>query len=223
MNFQITPLLFKGSSQSQVWTKRLTPVVAVFLLAVAWGANARDLGSDSAFLTKAATPDCPEGWVSSNAPGGCSPEFFTLKLAGIHATDGCPDGWVSSSAPGGCSPGFFTLRMNGVRDSRRCCPDGWVRSSVPGGCSPDYITLARAGLHATKRCPDGWVPSSAPGGCSPDNFTLEPDSSGVDRARYHCAFGDACDHMIEAVFALGGTCTSEGPDTTCDLPPLIED
>lgn len=223
MNTQIATVLFQGFCRSRPRTRSLAAIVAVFLLAVTYGANARNLGTDSPYLMKAATSDCPKGWVSSSAPGGCSPEFFTLKLAGIRATDGCPDGWVRSSAPGGCSPGFFTLRTNGVRDSRRACPDGWVRSSAPGGCSPEYITLAQAGLHATEGCPDGWVRSSAPGGCSPDNFTLEPDLRGVDQARFHCAFGAACDHMIDAVFALGGTCTSDGPDTTCDLPPLIED
>ncbi|MEE9423921.1 MAG: hypothetical protein V3V18_02955 [Methylococcales bacterium] len=65
--------------------------------------------------------------------------------------------------------------------------------------------------------------SSAPGGCSPGNFTLEPAFDGIDQARYHCAFGAACDHMIEAVLALGGTCSSDGPDTTCEIPPLNKD
>jgi len=29
--------------------------------------------------------------------------------------------------------------------------------------------------------------------------------------------------MVDAIIALGGTCASDGPDTNCDLPPLIED
>lgn len=184
---------------------------------------ARDKFSGAFSYMKVASKECPQGWVRSSAPGGCSPGFFTLKLAGIRATDGCPEGWVRSSAPGGCSPGFFTIQMNGARDSRRSCPDGWVRSSAPGGCSPEYLTLKQAGLQATDSCPEGWVRSSAPGGCSPGNFTLEPGFDGIDQARYHCAFGNACDVMIEAVLALGGTCSSKGRDTSCEIPPLIEE
>ncbi len=198
-------------------------VTAALLLFNINGANARGQFSGAFKYMKEVSNDCPKGWVRSSAPGGCSPGFFTLKLAGIRVTDGCPEGWVRSSVPGGCSPGFFTIQMNGARDSRRSCPDGWVRSSAPGGCSPEYLTLKQAGLQATDSCPDGWVRSSAPGGCSPGNFTLEPGFDGIDQARYHCAFGAACDAMIEAVLALGGTCSSDGPDTSCDIPPLIED
>jgi hypothetical protein len=167
--------------------------------------------------------ECPTGWVPSSAPGGCSPEFFTLKVVGIEDIEGCPKGWVRSSAPGGCSPEFFTLYTNGLRDSQRSCPDGWIRSSAPGGCSPGYLTLRLVGLEAVTECPKGWVRSSAPGGCSPDNFTLEPGFDGIDRAYYHCAFGDACDVMIDSIKALGGTCNTTGDDTSCDLPPLIDE
>jgi hypothetical protein len=191
--------------------------VVILIVSFSGATYARD-----SYTTKATLNQCPSGWVESSAPGGCSPEFFTLKLAGIKSTQGCPTGWVKSSAPGGCSPGFFTLLLNKARDSIRSCPDGWVRSSAPGGCSPDYITLKQAGLRAIDSCPDGWVRSSAPGGCSPDNFTLETGFDGVDYASYHCAFGDACDGMIESIIALGGTCNTDGPDTGCDLPPLIE-
>lgn len=165
---------------------------------------------------------CPDGWVHSSAPGGCSPGFFTLELVDMQSIKGCPSGWIESSVPGGCSPEFFTLRLNGVPDSRRSCPDGWVRSSAPGGCSPGFITLKQAGLRAIDECPDGWVRSSAPGGCSPGNFTLKTGFDGIERASYNCPFGSACDTMIESIIALGGSCKSDGPDTTCDLPPLIE-
>ncbi len=185
--------------------------------------SGQSYAQDSRYTTKAILKQCPAGWVESSAPGGCSPEFFTLKLAGIESTKGCPSGWVESNAPGGCSPGFFTILLNRTRDSIRSCPDGWVRSSAPGGCSPGYITLKQAGLRAIDSCPEGWVRSSAPGGCSPDNFTLETGFDGVDYASYHCAFGDACDDMIESIKALGGTCNTDGPDTTCDLPPLVEE
>ena len=168
----------------------------------------------------AATRGCPDGWVTSSAPGGCSPEFFTLKLARLPDTEDCPDGWVRSSAPGGCSPGFLTLGLSEVKDIAGC-PDGWVQSSAPGGCSPGYITLRQVGLDATEGCPDGWVESSAPGGCSPGSFTLKQRT--IYQASYTCAFGVACDVMVEAVLALGGTCTRDGPDTSCDLPPLDED
>ncbi len=222
---KIQDILFAttGVSRSSRESARIVPVVVALVLFAAGGVNARDLFHGATAYTKAVSDDCPAGWIRSSAPGGCSPGFFTLKLAGIASTDSCPKGWVSSSAPGGCSPGFFTLKTNGARDSRRSCPDGWVRSSAPGGCSPDYLTLELAGLRAIDSCPDGWVRSSAPGGCSPGDFTLEPGFDGIDQARYHCAFGAACDDMIEAVFALGGTCSSDGPDTTCDLPPLNED
>lgn len=198
---------------------RAAAVVGI-LLATAGGTHAREMTGGTPASLKGVPGKCPNGWVSSSAPGGCSPGFFTLKFVGISSTLGCPKGWVSSSAPGGCSPGFFTLKLNGARDSRSSCPDGWVRSSAPGGCSPDYLTLELARLQAINSCPSGWVRSSAPGGCSPDNFTLEPGFDGVDQARYHCAFGRACDAMIEAVLALGGNCYSEGPDTTCDIPPI---
>ena len=196
--------------------------VAAFalLLSGAPGASAEEDSGSTGQAVLEATEGCPDGWVPSSAPGGCSPGFFTLKLVGARDTDGCPDGWVRSSAPGGCSPGFFTLRLNGI-DATDDCPDGWVRSSAPGGCSPGYLTLKLAGLRATDDgCPDGWVPSSAPGGCSPGSFTLKKRR--VYQAQYHCAFGVDCDLMVEAVIALGGTCSSDGPDTTCDLPPLIE-
>ena len=191
---KIQDILFAttGVSRSSRESARIVPVVVALVLFAAGGVNARDLFHGATAYTKAVSDDCPAGWIRSSAPGGCSPGFFTLKLAGIASTDSCPKGWVSSSAPGGCSPGFFTLKTNGARDSRRSCPDGWVRSSAPGGCSPG-------------------------------DFTLEPGFDGIDQARYHCAFGAACDDMIEAVFALGGTCSSDGPDTTCDLPPLNED
>ncbi|MEJ2403589.1 MAG: hypothetical protein P8171_04760 [Candidatus Thiodiazotropha sp.] len=175
------------------------------------------------FLVKTKVNECPAGWVRSSAPGGCSPGYFTLKLAGIENAKGCPKGWVDSSAPGGCSPGFFTLYTNGLRDSQRSCPDGWVRSSAPGGCSPEFLTLKLAGLKAVNECPKGWVRSSAPGGCSPGSFTLEPGFDGVDRAYFHCAFGDFCDDMIDSIIALGGTCDSSGDDTTCNLPPLVDE
>jgi hypothetical protein len=254
MNIQDTFFPVKGFRWSSRRFTGVVPVVAALLFLVAGSANARDLFYSATTYMKASSdvcPDgwvsstapggcspgsytsktvdiystdrCPKGWVSSSAPGGCSPGFFTLKLAGIYSTDGCPKGWVSSSAPGGCSPGFFTLQMNGARDSIRSCPDGWVRSSAPGGCSPEYLTLEQAGLYAIDQCPDGWVRSSAPGGCSPGNFTLESGFDGIDQARYHCAFGDACDVMIDAVIALGGSCSTDGPDTTCELPPVNED
>ena len=197
----------------------LATLVIILMLSFSGASYARD----SYYISKAPLIQCPDGWVESSAPGGCSPGFFTLKFAGIESTKGCPTGWVESSAPGGCSPGFFTLVLNKVRDSRRSCPDGWVRSSAPGGCSPDFITLKQAGLRAIDSCPKGWVRSSAPGGCSPDNFTLETGFDGVDYASYNCAFGDACDKMIESIIALGGSCNTDGPDTGCELPPLIEE
>lgn len=127
---------------------------------------------------------------SSNAPGTSaaqqSSDTGQTKLA---VTEGCPDGWVRSSAPGGCSPGFFTLKLVRLPDTDDC-PDGWVRSSAPGGCSPGSFTLKQRRAY---------------------------------QARYHCAFGVECDLMVDAILALGGTCASDGPDTTCDLPPLIED
>ena len=201
----------------------VAPLVVALMLFLTEFSYAGDLPGIDPVYAKNLPKQCPNGWVQSSAPGGCSPGFFTLKLAGIESTEGCPSGWVESSAPGGCSPGFFTLRLNGVRDSRRSCPDGWVRSSAPGGCSPDFITLKLAGLRAIDRCPDGWVRSSAPGGCSPGSFTLEPGFDSIDRASYHCAFGDACETMIESIIALGGTCETDGRDTTCDLPPLIDE
>ena len=176
----------------------------------------------SRFLVLQAPPsNCPDGWVVSDVPGGCSPGFFTLKFAGIAPTKVCPTGWVRSSIPGGCSPTFFTLQMNGTRDNRYSCPQGWVRSSAPGGCSPEYLSVQLTGIKVIDHCPDGWIRSSAPGGCSPDNFTLEPGFDGIDRAYFHCAFGDSCQPMIDAVLALGGTCVSDGPDTSCRLPPPI--
>jgi len=184
------------------------------------GTSAAQQSRDTGQTELAVTEGCPKGWVSSSAPGGCSPDFFTLKLVRLPDTDDCPDGWVSSSAPGGCSPGFFTLKPHGVRDADGC-PDGWVSSSAPGGCSPGYLTLKQAGIRNTDGCPDGWVSSSAPGGCSPGSFTLKQRR--VYQAQYHCAFGVECDLMVDAILALGGTCASDGPDTTCDLPPLIED
>ncbi len=194
-------------------------MIALLLLTFSSQSHARD----SLDSIKAGLKQCTDGWVESSAPGGCSPEFFTLKFAGIESSPGCPSGWVSSSAPGGCSPGFFTVLLNRTRDSIRSCPDGWVRSSAPGGCSPEYLTLELAGLRAIDSCPKGWVRSSAPGGCSPDNFTLETGFDGVDYASYHCAFGDACDVMIESIIALGGHCNTTGSDTTCNLPPLVEE
>lgn len=200
--------------------------LVLMTLALLLGATTAQAGSRYSYTdmrTATVSSNCPSGWVESQAPGGCSPGFFTLKFVGLRATGGCPSGWVKSSAPGGCSPEFFTLRLNGVRDSIRSCPDGWVRSSAPGGCSPEYLTLELAGLRAIDSCPDGWVRSSAPGGCSPDNFTIETGFDGVDQAYYHCAFGDLCDMMIDAVIALGGHCATNGRDTTCDLPPLVEE
>ncbi len=194
-------------------------LIAALMLSFSGASYARDTYD----FTKTTLKQCPDGWVESSAPGGCSPGYFTMKSSGIESTQGCPSGWVESSAPGGCSPGFFTLRLNQMRDSRRSCPDGWVRSSAPGGCSPEYITLKQAGLRAIDSCPKGWVRSSAPGGCSPENFTLETGFDGIDRASYHCAFGDACDVMIESIIALGGNCNTNGSDTTCDLPPLIDE
>ena len=158
---------------------------------------------------------------SSNAPGtSAAQQSRDTGQTELAVTEGCPKGWVSSSAPGGCSPGFFTLKPHGVRDADGC-PDGWVSSSAPGGCSPGYLTLKQAGIRNTDGCPDGWVSSSAPGGCSPGSFTLKQRR--VYQAQYHCAFGVECDLMVDAILALGGTCASDGPDTTCDLPPLIED
>lgn len=203
-------------------SKSALPLMALlFATALSTSANAQDTRSTT--YAQLAFKECPQNWVPSTAPGGCSPGFFTLEQAGLRDTEGCPTGWVPSTAPGGCSPGFFTLRLNGERDSRQSCPDGWVRSSAPGGCSPGYITLAQAQLIAIDECPDGWVRSSAPGGCSPGNFTLETGFDGLDRARFNCAFGKACDTMIEAIKALGGSCESDGPDTSCDLPPLIDE
>ncbi len=208
----------KHSGRTWPGLPSVAPLIALLMLFFTGASYA-----DDPVYTKALLKQCPHGWVRSSAPGGCSPGFFTLKLAGIDSTKGCPSGWVESRAPGGCSPGFFTLRLNGIRDSRRSCPDGWVRSSAPGGCSPDYITLKQAGLRAIDSCPDGWVRSSAPGGCSPGNFTLETGFDGIDRAAYHCAFGAACETMIESIIALGGVCETDGPDNTCELPPLIDE
>lgn len=168
----------------------------------------------------AAAPGCPDGWIVSSAPGGCSPEFLTLKLSRLPETDDCPDMWVRSSAPGGCSPGFFTMALQDVEGTVGC-PDGWVQSSAPGGCSPGYLTLKMVGLEATEGCPDGWIESSAPGGCSPEGFMLETRE--IFQARYTCAFGAACDVMVDAILALGGTCERDGPDSACDLPPLVEE
>lgn len=209
-------------SKLNIHTLVTLPMRAVLVATLMLTFSGASYARDTYFITKATLKQCPDGWVESSAPGGCSPGFFTMKVAGIKSTQGCPTGWVESSAPGGCSPGFFTLLLNKARDSRRSCPDGWVRSSAPGGCSPEFITLKQAGLKAIDSCPDGWVRSSAPGGCSPENFTLETGFDGVDRASYNCPFGDACDGMIESIIALGGSCKTDGPDTTCDLPPLIE-
>ena len=201
----------------------VTPLIFVLSLFATGVSYALDLIGADPVYAQASLKQCPDRWVPSSVPGGCSPGFFTLKLVGLDSTRGCPKGWVESSVPGGCSPEFFTLHLNGVSDSRQACPDGWVRSSAPGGCSPDFITLKQAGLHAIDRCPDGWVRSSAPGGCSPDNFTLETGFDGINRASFHCAFGAACDTMIESIKALGGTCKTSGPDTTCGLPPLVKE
>lgn len=191
------------------------PLLAAFLT-IPGTARAQTDGVEAA-----ETRGCPAGWVSSSAPGGCSPGFFTLKLARLPDAPDCPDGWVASSAPGGCSPGFFTLRLSDAEGDGGC-PDGWVRSSAPGGCSPGHLTLKLAGLEpVTEGCPDGWIESSAPGGCSPEGFTLKERR--IQQASYTCAFGVACDVMVEAILALGGSCTRDGPDSTCDLPPLVED
>lgn len=168
-----------------------------------------------------AARECPSGWVASSAPGGCSPGFFTLKLARFPESNDCPDGWVRSSVPGGCSPGFLTLALNDVLGDGEC-PAGWVTSEAPGGCSPGYLTLRQAGIElATEGCPSGWVASSAPGGCSPGSFTLEERR--IYSAHYTCAFGVECDVMVEAILALGGSCERDGPDSSCDLPPLVEE
>lgn len=197
-------------------------IAAPFCLFVTTGVNAADLIKSTSDSVNAAMTTCPAGWVRSSAPGGCSPEFFTLKSVGLYSTSGCPSGWVESAAPGGCSPEFFTLRLNGIPESIRSCPSGWVRSSAPGGCSPDYITLKQAGLEAIDSCPGGWVRSSAPGGCSPDNFTLETEFDGFDYARFHCPVFFDCNGMVDAIIALGGHCTESHMGVTCDLPPLIE-
>jgi hypothetical protein len=68
------------------------------------------------FLTKAKVNECPTGWVSSSAPGGCSPGFFTLFTNGLRDSQrSCPDGWVRSSAPGGCTPEFLNLKLAGLK------------------------------------------------------------------------------------------------------------
>lgn len=213
-------VLAKHGSHHLKMLTGIAPLSFILMLFITGAAYSQDLSGADPVYARASINECPDRWVPSNAPGGCSPGFFTLELAGIESTQGCPSGWVESSAPGGCSPGFFTLRLNGVRDSRRSCPDGWVRSSAPGGCSPDYLTLRQAGLYAIDSCPEGWVRSSAPGGCSPGSFTLETGFDGVDRASYHCPFGSDCAVMVESIKALGGSCVSDGPDTTCELPPL---
>lgn len=215
--------LFNAKTISQ-WLNRISmAAVAAILIATTGVSQATELTGGTSGFQAVQPSKCPDGWVSSSVPGGCSPGFFTLKFAGIRSTSGCPKGWVSSSAPGGCSPEFFTLHLTGTRDSRTTCPDGWVRSSAPGGCSPNYLTLELAGLKAIDSCPDGWVRSSAPGGCSPENFTLEPGFDGVDYARVHCAFGKACQPLIDAIVALSGSCTTDGPDVSCDLPPLHQE
>ena len=95
-------------------------------------------------------------------------------------------------------------------------------SNAPGtSAAQQSRDTGQTELAVTEGCPKGWVSSSAPGGCSPGSFTLKQRR--VYQAQYHCAFGVECDLMVDAILALGGTCASDGPDTTCDLPPLIED
>ncbi len=219
----ITRVLNKVSSSryaghNPIIISGMTMLLAVMMFSISDSSHARG----TIEMVKIST-SCPAGWVPSSAPGGCSPEFFTLKRAGLESTQGCPSGWIPSSAPGGCSPEFFTVVLNKPVYSRGSCPDGWVRSSAPGGCSPEYLTLKQVGLEAIDSCPDGWVRSSAPGGCSPGNFTLETGFDGIDRASYICPFGDACNDMIDSIIALGGHCETDGRDTTCNLPPLVED
>lgn len=132
----------------------------------------------------------------------------------LASTDDCPDGWTLGRH--GCQPENLTIEV-GVAEFDDGCPDRWVRSSAPGGCSPGYLTLKTVGLDNTKGCPDRWVASSAPGGCSPGFFTTEPHP-GIYHAVHTCAFGSACNDMIDAVKALGGSCETDGPDTTCTLP-----
>lgn len=140
----------------------------------------------------------------------------TADTAVQATTSGCPDGWVVSSAPGGCAPGYLTIEI-ATFDFDNGCPDGWVPTSAPGGCAPGFLTLKLAGLEFDNGCPDGWVVSSAPGGCSPGFFTIDAGER-VLEAEFHCAFGSACDDMIEAVKALGGECGSSVFGETCTLP-----
>ena len=192
----------------------LTAFMLVLAIAPSADAQTRESTKQGDTATLAATTGCPDGFVEGRF--GCMPENLTTKPDTGDTGNDCPDKWVPSSAPGGCSPGFFTIAV-GAFDFDNGCPDMWVPSSAPGGCSPDFLTLKTAGLDATLGCPDMWVPSSAPGGCSPGFIAI--DSGGrVFEAQYHCAFGRQCDAMVEAIIALGGSCTSSSLGETCTIP-----
>jgi len=60
---------------------------------------------------------CPDGWVPSTAPGGCSPGSMTANpKGGLSKAKGskarrlrpCPKGWVRG--PQGCQPGSFKAK-----------------------------------------------------------------------------------------------------------------
>ena len=92
---------------------------------------------------------------------------------------------------------------------------GWVLTRI--------FYFAVAGFFSTEGCPTGWVESGVPGGCSPGNFTLQTGFDDVDRAVYHCLFGEECNAMIESIKVLGGSCETDGLGTTCDVSPLIDE
>ncbi len=154
--------------------------------------------------------------LSIAAPGADAQTRDTKKAntAVLAATQGCPDGFVDGRF--GCVPENLTTKPGGVDDTNGC-HDKWVVSSAPGGCSPEFLTLKLVGLEFNNGCPDGWVVSSAPGGCSPGFITTD-DGSHVFAIQHHCAFGSACDAVVDAVLALGGHCTSSSYGETCTLP-----
>jgi hypothetical protein len=231
------------SSPTRSLTHLLVLLVAALALALSI-APAADAQTRTTSDTKksAAVEGCPDGWIPASVPGGCMPgsettedrddgatsrcpDGFELGPAGCQAANltaeiptiaefGCPDRWVLG--PQGCQPGYLTIEVATFKPVDRC-PDRWVPASVPGGCLPGYLTLRTVGLDGIDGCPDLWVPSSAPGGCAPGFFTSEP-TPGVLEAQHHCAFGPACDPMIDAVIALGGSCVDTIFGTTCEIP-----
>ncbi len=116
----------------------------------------------------------------------------------------------------------YPLEAKPTQIALKRCPYHWPPSSNQDGCDTGLRTLQLGGVYLSEGCSDGWVRSSAPGGCSPNNFTLQTRFGGIDRAEYHCVFGDECNAIIEVIKSLGGVCETDGFDTTCELPSLID-